>query len=117
MVQAAESFPASSANLSSANRGGTAQGSRALTAIFLAISFLASLRFLSVRNTYDDENSTLAYVNSFVGQIVQMANTRDVHPLGMYLLAHFAYQAIPSPRWIATPGDRTVRWSSATTLC
>jgi len=79
---------------------GTVRGARSLAALFLAISFLVSLCFLSVRNTYDDENSTLAYVDYSVGQIIHIANTRDVHPPGMYLLGHFAYEAIPSPRWM-----------------
>jgi hypothetical protein len=77
-----------------------ARGSRALTVFFLAVSFLISLAFLSVRNIYDDEYSSLAYVNSSIPQIIHTANSGDVHPPGMYLLDHFAYQAIPSPRWM-----------------
>ena len=78
----------------------SSQDARALTAIFLAISLLISLAILSVRNTYDDESSSLAFVGSSVSQIIKTANSGDVHPPGMYLLAHFAYQAIPSPRWM-----------------
>jgi len=71
-----------------------------LTGTFLAGSLLISLAFLSVRNIYDDEVLSLAVVDSSVSQIIRAANTGDVHPPGMYLLAHFAYQAIPSPRWM-----------------
>src|ERR1039458_1187485 len=73
---------------------------RVLTSAFLAVSLLVSLAFLSVRNIYDDEALSLAVVDSSVSQIIKAANTGDVHPPGMYLLAHFAYQAIPSPRWM-----------------
>jgi hypothetical protein len=73
---------------------------RVLAAGFLALSFIISIVFLSVRNIYDDEYSSLDYVNLSSHQIVVMANSGDVHPPGMYLLAHFAYLAIPSPRWM-----------------
>jgi hypothetical protein len=73
---------------------------RALSAGFLVLSFLISIAFLSVRNIYDDEYSSLDYVNLSSHQIVILANSGDVHPPGMYLLAHLAYLAIPSPRWM-----------------
>ena len=73
---------------------------RVLAGVFLAVSLLVSLAFLSIRNIYDDEHSTLAYVGSSVPQIIETANSADVHPPGMYLLAHFAYRLIPSPRWM-----------------
>jgi hypothetical protein len=76
---------------------------RALAAGFLALSFLISIAFLSVRNIYDDEYSSLDYVNLSPHRIIVLANSGDVHPPGMYLLAHFAYQAIPSPRWMTLP--------------
>jgi len=76
------------------------QNVRVLASTFLAISLLISLAFLSVRNIYDDEYSSLTFVDSSVSQIIKEANSGDVHPPGMYLLAHFAYQAIPSPRWM-----------------
>ena len=61
---------------------------RVLTSAFLAVSLLVSLAFLSVRNIYDDEALSLAVVDSSVSQIIKAANTGDVHPPGMYLLAH-----------------------------
>ena len=77
--------------------------SRVLPFGFLVLSFLLSIAFLSIRNIYDDEYSSLGYVNSSPHRIVVMANSTDVHPPGMYLLAHFAYLAIPSPRWMTLP--------------
>ncbi len=71
-----------------------------LAALFLALSFLLSLAFLAVRNTYDDEYSNLSYVGMSVPQVVHTANSTDVHPPGMYLLTNLAYRAIPSPRWM-----------------
>jgi hypothetical protein len=90
----------SQASAPAINSPKSTRSAHTLTALFLALSFLVSLAFLSVRNIYDDENSSLEYVNRSVAQIVHTANSADVHPPGMYLLAHFAYQAIPSPRWM-----------------
>ncbi len=74
--------------------------SPALTACFLLLSLLLSLACVSTRNTYDDEYSNLNYVALSVPQIIHTANSVDVHPPGMYLLTHFAYELIPSPRWM-----------------
>jgi hypothetical protein len=71
-----------------------------LTACFFAISLLLSVAFVATRNTYDDEYSNLTYVSLSVPQIIHAANSADVHPPGMYLLTHFAFEATPSPRWM-----------------
>ena len=71
-----------------------------LVVFFLVLSFLLSVAVISTRNTYDDEYSSLSYVTLSTPQIVHRANSEDVHPPGMYLLAHFAYRAIPSARWM-----------------
>ncbi len=73
---------------------------RAISLVFLCLSFLFSVVFLSVRNTYDDEYSNLVYVGLTVPQVIHVANSQDVHPPGMYLLTNLAYRALPSPRWI-----------------
>jgi len=74
--------------------------STVLVALFLALSFLSSLAILSFRNIYDDEYSNLVYVGMSVPHVIHEANSVDVHPPGMYLLTKFAYQAIPSARWM-----------------
>jgi hypothetical protein len=75
-------------------------GDRALVVCFLILSFALALGCVALRNIYDDEHTSLTYVRLSVTQIVREANLADVHPPGMYLLAHFAFAAIPSPRWM-----------------
>ena len=72
----------------------------ALTTAFLAASFALSVAILSARNLYDDEISSLWIVTGPVRSIVRFAATRDVHPPGMYLLAHAAWLATHSYRWM-----------------
>jgi len=73
---------------------------RALTAVFLAVSAAISVVLLSVRNLYDDEIFSLDLITSPVAKILSVAAEGDVHPPGMYLLAHWAYGVVPSFRWI-----------------
>ncbi|WP_263377112.1 hypothetical protein [Granulicella aggregans] len=73
---------------------------RFLAVLFLTLSFVTSIALLSVRNLYDDEHISLNYVNSSVLEIIHTANSGDIHPPGMYLLAHFAYEFNHSPRWM-----------------
>ncbi|QMV17979.1 hypothetical protein GOB94_04195 [Granulicella sp. 5B5] len=74
---------------------------RILAALFLAVSLCISVGILSTRNIYDDEHVSLNYVHGSVQGIIAAANSTDIHPPGMYLLARLAYAAIPSPRWMA----------------
>ncbi|HXE06444.1 MAG TPA: hypothetical protein VN612_01025, partial [Acidobacteriaceae bacterium] len=71
-----------------------------MTAAFLTLSFALSVSTLAVRNLYDDEISTLAVVISSPTSILHYAATVDIHPPGMYLLAHAAWLVIPSYRWM-----------------
>ena len=64
------------------------------------LSFLMAIAFLSNRNIYDDEITSLNIItNSFSG-ILHACDTGDVHPPGMYVLAKSLYIAIGSYRWI-----------------
>lgn len=72
----------------------------ALTAVFLILSAALSVAVLAKRNISDDEANTLAIVTSPISSIVHLAETMDVHPPGMYLLAHLAWHIIPSYRWM-----------------
>lgn len=66
----------------------------------LVISFLVAIAVLGCRNLYDDELLSLPIITSTPHRIVHFANTADVHPAGMYLLAHFAHRLLPSFRWM-----------------
>lgn len=71
-----------------------------LVLLVLIVSFALSLGCVATRNIYDDEHSSLYFVRLSTSQIIQAANSSDVHPPGMYLLTHYAFKAIPSPRWM-----------------
>ncbi|MGA1982327.1 MAG: hypothetical protein ABSG84_07630 [Acidobacteriaceae bacterium] len=73
---------------------------RALAAALLAISAALSVAILAVRNLYDDEISALDLIASPVASILRTTAAQGVHPPGMYLLAHLAYRAVPSFRWM-----------------
>jgi hypothetical protein len=73
---------------------------RALAAAFLLVSATVSIVLLGVRNLYDDEVTSAALVMGSVRRILQFTATGNVHPPGMYLLAHLAYLIVPSIRWI-----------------
>jgi hypothetical protein len=73
---------------------------RTLTAAFLFVSAALSVALLAVRNLYDDEISSLHLILEPAREIIQYTATRDLHPPGMYLLAHFAYLILPSFRWM-----------------
>ena len=85
--------------MASGHSVGTA-GAKGLTFFFLLLSCILAILCVSTRNIYDDEHTSLGYVNRSVSEIIQTANSGNVHPPGMYLLAHFAFRAIPSPRWM-----------------
>jgi hypothetical protein len=65
------------------------------------LSIALSVAYLGVRNIYDDEITTLAIVVKPVRQIRAEANSTDVHPPGMYVLARAAWLATGSERWLA----------------
>jgi hypothetical protein len=69
-------------------------GTKGLTVFFLLLSCILAILCVSTRNIYDDEHTSLGYVNRSVSEIIQIANSGNVHPPGMYLLAHFAFRAI-----------------------
>lgn len=73
---------------------------RALAATFLLISATLSVVILGVRNLYDDEISSLDLVTTPARNILQITAQGDVHPPGMYLLAHLAHSILPSFRWM-----------------
>jgi hypothetical protein len=73
---------------------------RALATAFLLCSATLSVVILGVRNLYDDEISSLDLVTTSARNILQVAAHGDVHPPGMYLLAHLAYSIVPSFRWM-----------------
>jgi hypothetical protein len=73
---------------------------RTLAAAFLAISAALSIAVLAVRNLYDDEIFSLDIVTGSIHHILSVAAEGDVHPPGMYLLAHAAYGLLPSFRWM-----------------
>jgi hypothetical protein len=73
---------------------------RTLATVFLLVSAALSIVILGVRNLYDDEISSLDFVTSSVKNILRVTALKDVHPPGMYLLAHFAYSILPSFRWM-----------------
>jgi hypothetical protein len=67
---------------------------------FLLVSLALSIAVLAKRNLYDDEISSLARITTSASEIVRFSSEGDLHPPGMYLLAHFAYGILPSFRWI-----------------
>ena len=73
---------------------------RMLTAAFLVASFGISVALLAVRNLYDDEIFSLDIVTGSVRHILSVSAEGDVHPPGMYLLAHFAFCVLASFRWM-----------------
>jgi hypothetical protein len=73
---------------------------RRLTAAFLLLSAALAVLLLGVRNLYDDEIFSLYLVTSPVREILSITAQGDVHPPGMYLLAHLAWLAVPSFRWM-----------------
>ena len=73
---------------------------RTLVTSFLLVSAALSVALLAVRNLYDDEISSAALVEGPVRHILQVTGASNVHPPGMYLLAHLAYLIVPSIRWI-----------------
>ena len=81
---------------------------RTLTAAFLFVSAALSVALLAVRNLYDDEISSLHLILEPAREIIQYTARRDLHPPGMYLLAHFAYLILPSFRCGAPSAMLTV---------
>lgn len=77
-----------------------APGPRTLATAFLAVSAALSVAALAVRNLYDDEISSLDVIVRPVAYILRRSAERDIHPPGMYLLAHLAYAILPSFRWM-----------------
>jgi hypothetical protein len=73
---------------------------RTLAAAFLGVSAALSITLLAVRNLYDDEIFSLDIVTGSVRHILGVTAEGDVHPPGMYLLAHLAYGVLPSFRWM-----------------
>lgn len=73
---------------------------RQLAVMFLLISAALSVLALRARNLYDDELLSLELVTSPVRTIVAISNEGDLHPPGMYLLAHAAWQVTHSYRWM-----------------
>jgi hypothetical protein len=73
---------------------------RSLAAAFLLASAALSIAVLALRNLYDDELSSLDLVIGPVRNILHYTSVANVHPPGMYLLAHVAYLVLPSFRWV-----------------
>jgi hypothetical protein len=71
-----------------------------LSATFLVVSAAVSIAILGARNIYDDEISSLAIITGSARSIVHFTATMDIHPPGMYLLAHLACNILPSFRWM-----------------
>ncbi len=71
-----------------------------LIAPFLALSATVSIILLAVRNLYDDELFSLYLVTGRARDIFTLTAQGDVHPPGMYLLAHLAWVIVPSFRWM-----------------
>jgi hypothetical protein len=72
----------------------------ALAAAFLLVSGAISVALLAARNLYDDEIFSLDVVTRPVREIVRLTAEGDVHPPGMYVLAHIAWCATGSFRWL-----------------
>lgn len=73
---------------------------RTLAAVFLLLSAGLSIAILAKRNLYDDEISAFQRITPTAAQIVRITAATDIHPPGMYVLAHFAWCVIPSFRWL-----------------
>jgi hypothetical protein len=73
---------------------------RTLAATFLLVSATGSIAVLAARNLYDDEISSLDRITSPVANIIRTTAAGDIHPPGMYLMAHLAYRILPSFRWM-----------------
>jgi len=73
---------------------------RTLAVAFLLVSAALSVVLLAVRNLYDDEIMSLDLVAGSVANILRASAEGDVHPPGMYLLAHIAFRILPSFRWM-----------------
>ena len=79
------------------SRGGRLNG---LIVAFVVLSACVSMLILGCRNLFDDEIFSLPFVTGPVSGILAMAREGDVHPPGMYLLAHLAWRMVPSYRWL-----------------
>ncbi len=73
---------------------------QALTAAFLTLSAALSIAILSARNLFDDELFSLYLVTGHIRDILAITAQGDVHPPGMYVLAHLAWRILPSYRWM-----------------
>jgi hypothetical protein len=73
---------------------------RALATAFLLVSAAISVLLLALRNLYDDEIMSLDLLSRSVHHILTVSAEGDVHPPGMYLLAHLAHNILPSYRWM-----------------
>jgi hypothetical protein len=71
-----------------------------LAASFLLVSGAVSVSLLAARNLYDDEIFSLDVVTRPVREIVRLTAEGDVHPPGMYVLAHWAWRLVGSFRWM-----------------
>lgn len=67
-----------------------------------AVAYLVcSLPILGCRNLYDDELGSFWLIERPLADLWQTANSGDVHPPGMYVLAKLAAFLIPHERWMA----------------
>jgi hypothetical protein len=73
---------------------------RRFAVLALAISATVAIFVLGARNLFDDEILSLPIITSTPRAIIHFAATADVHPPGMYLLAHLALRLLPSFRWM-----------------
>jgi len=64
------------------------------------ISVAISLAFLGTRNLYEDELTSFELITKPLPRLLHDANSRDVHPPGMYVLSKVAYSATRSERWM-----------------
>lgn len=71
-----------------------------LAAASLLVSGAVSVALLAARNLYDDEIFSLDIITRPLRDIVRLTSEGDVHPPGMYLLAHLAWLATGSFRWM-----------------
>ena len=78
----------------------SSSATRRFTVFTLALSALVAVAVLGARNLYDDEILSLPIIASAPRAIIRFAAAADVHPPGMYLLAHFALRLLPSFRWM-----------------
>ena len=73
---------------------------RVFAALMLVLSAICAVAVLATRNFYDDELLSLPIITNSPHAILHFSNTADVHPAGMYLLAHVALYLMPSFRWM-----------------